>query len=82
MRNTLLIAAAVLTLSAGSAWARHCPKDMAQIDAALSQNPKVSSATLAQVKDLRAKGEELHKAGKHPESEQTLAQAKQLLGIQ
>lgn len=83
MRKTLIAAAAaVLALSAAPAWARHCPKDMAAIDAELAKNPSVPAETLAQVKDLRAKGEQLHNAGNHPESERVLAQAKQLLGIQ
>ncbi len=81
MRKTLIAAAAVLALSAAPAWARHCPKDMAEIDAALAKNPSVSAETLAQVKELRAKGEQLHNAGNHPESEAALAKAKALLGL-
>ena len=34
------------------------------------------------VKDLRAKGEEQHKAGQHTESMQSLAAAKKMMGIQ
>jgi hypothetical protein len=33
------------------------------------------------VKKLRAEGEQLHKAGKHSESEAALAKAKKILGI-
>lgn len=81
MRKTLVAAAAALILSASPAWARQCPKDMAEIDAALAQNPQVEEATLVKVKELRARGEELHNAGNHPDSEAVLAEAKGLLGI-
>lgn len=81
-----MIAAAALavglSLAAGSAWAFHCPKDMAKIDAALAKNPKLSAAQMAEVKKLRAEGEALHKAGKHQESLDTLAKAEKILHIQ
>jgi hypothetical protein len=54
---------------------------MAKIDKALAANPKLSESDLAKVKQLRAQGEELHKAGKHQESLDTLAQAEKMLGI-
>jgi len=76
-----LAAAALLTLLAGPAFAFHCPKDMAQIDAALQSNPQLSVEKLAEVRKLRAEGEELHEAGKHQQSVDKLAQAKQILGI-
>ena len=44
-------------------WAMHCPADMAKIDEILKTSPPSDPATLAQVKKLRAEGEELHKAG-------------------
>lgn len=81
MFKKTLAAAAVLALLATPALARHCPKDMAEIDAALAKNPNIAADKLAQVKDLRAKGEQQHKAGNHPASEATLAQAKTLLGL-
>ncbi len=55
--------------------------DMAKIDAALAQNPRLSAAELAEVKRLRAQGEMLHKAGKHQESVDTLAKAMKMLKI-
>jgi hypothetical protein len=55
---------------------------MAKIDKALAANPKLSRADLTKVRQLRAKGEEEHKAGKHQESLDTLAQAEKILGIQ
>jgi hypothetical protein len=42
---------------------------------------KLSAADLTKVKDLRAKGEAEHKAGKHTESMASLAEAKKLLGL-
>jgi hypothetical protein len=76
-----LIFAAALALGTASAVANHCPMDMQAIDAALSANPKLTPAQLAEVKQLRAEGEALHKAGKHQESVETLAKAKAILGI-
>ncbi|HEY8554204.1 MAG TPA: hypothetical protein VIL43_06675 [Burkholderiales bacterium] len=78
--KTLALGAA-LALASGTALAFHCPKDMQEIDAALAANPKLTEAQLAEVKQLRARGEELHKAGKHQESIDTLARAKKILGI-
>jgi hypothetical protein len=77
--KTSLALAFVLAL-ASPAFAFHCPADMAAIDEAL-KTAQLSEADLAKVKDLRAKGEELHNAGKHQESVDTLAEAKTLLGM-
>lgn len=73
--------AAALLFASGSAFAFHCPKDMKEIDAALAAKPKLSEAKLKEVKDLRAKGEELHKAGKHQEAVDSLGKAKKILDI-
>ena len=70
-----------LLFAAGTALAFHCPKDMKAIDDALAKNPKLTEAQMKEVKDLRAKGEELHKAGKHQESVDTLAKAMKILDI-
>ena len=80
MKRISLLAAAVLFAS-GSALAFHCPKDMKAIDDALAKNPKLTAAQMKEVKDARAKGEELHKAGKHQESVDTLAKAMKILNI-
>ena len=80
MKRSLALAAAVLFAS-GTAFAFHCPKDMKQIDDALAKNPKLTDALMSEVKAQRAKGEELHKAGKHQESLDELAKAKKTLGI-
>ena len=77
----ILIAAALSVGLASPALAFHCPKDMAEIDAALAKSPALSADQLAEVTKLRAEGEALHKAGKHQESVDTLAKAKEILGL-
>jgi hypothetical protein len=67
---------------AGSAFAFHCPMEMKKIDDAMAKNPKLSAEQVAEVKQYRAEGEALHKAGKHQESLDTLAKAEKILGIQ
>jgi hypothetical protein len=42
---------------------------------------KLSQADAAKVSSLRAKGEQLHKEGKHSESMATLGEAKKILGM-
>jgi|TARA_R100000049_G_C1939894_1_gene83943 hypothetical protein len=53
--------------------------DMAKIDKQLESNPPSDPATLEKVKELRAEGEQLHKAGDHTQSLQVLEQAQALL---
>jgi uncharacterized protein len=73
--------AAALLFASSAAFAFHCPKDMAAIDAALAKNPQLSAADMAEVKRLRAEGEAYHKAGKHQESVDDLAKAMKILKI-
>lgn len=80
IRRTLAGFAAAL-LIATPAFAFHCPRDMAAIDAALANNPDLSDDRMAEVKELRARGEEEHKAGNHQASVDTLAQAMEILEI-
>lgn len=80
MRRTLPLAAALLFAS-GAAFAFHCPKDMKEIDAALAKHPQLSEAQMKEVKELRARGEAEHKAGKHQASVDDLAKAKAILGL-
>jgi hypothetical protein len=55
---------------------------MKAIDAKLAgADTKLKADDAAKVKDLRAKGEAAHKAGKHDESMKALGEAKKLLGI-
>lgn len=78
--KTTLLAATLLTAFALPAFAFHCPADMKKIDAALAAGPDLSEEQLAEVKKLRAEGEELHKAGNHQASVDTLAKAMEILG--
>ncbi len=78
----ILLAAVALSFLASPALAFHCPADMAKIDAALAAGPQISAEQLAEVKRLRAEGDEYHQAGQHQESVDTLAKAMAILGIQ
>jgi len=80
MKRSFALLAGLL-FAAGSALAMHCPKDMKEIDDALAKNPKLTQAQVADVKKYRAEGEELHKAGKHKESVESLDKAKNILGL-
>ena len=77
---TRISIALLLALAPATAFANQCPTVMAAIDAAMP-TANLSEADMAKVKELRAKGEEQHKAGDHPASEATLGEAKKLLGI-
>ncbi|MGE8294597.1 MAG: hypothetical protein ACN6PH_03550 [Pseudomonas sp.] len=77
MRRTIMfLAAALISLPL---WAMHCPQDMAKIDELLQSDPPSDPAVLAKVKELRAEGETLHKAGNHTESVRVLGEALDLL---
>lgn len=80
MKAKFAVAAGAVLFS-GAALAFHCPADMKKIDEALAKNPKLTEAQLAEVKQQRAEGETLHKAGKHQESVDTLAKAMKTLGV-
>ena len=77
----LALTALLSIAMAAPAMAFHCPKDMAEIDAALAQSPSLTSEQMSEVKQRRADGERLHNAGQHQESVDTLAKAKEILGI-
>ena len=78
MRRIALFIA--LVFSAGVALAHNCPNEMKAIDAALPK-AKLAAAQTAEVKKLRAEGEQLHKSGKHAESMAALGKAKGILGV-
>jgi hypothetical protein len=80
MKRMMALGVAML-FAAGTAMAMHCPKDMKAIDDALAKNPKLSAAQMKEVKEHRAKGEELHKAGKHQESVDELGKAMKILDV-
>ena len=76
-----LATAAVLAILAAPAVAGQCPRLMGQIDVALAQNPQLTEAQLAQVTELRARGEALHTSSTHGESAAVLTQALVILGL-
>jgi len=78
MKKTFL--ASCLFVISGLAMAHGCPGEMKKIDAAMPTS-KLSAQDTGKVKDLRAKGEEQHKAGQHTESMQSLGEAKKIMGI-
>ncbi|HXK53847.1 MAG TPA: hypothetical protein PK405_04105 [Hyphomicrobiales bacterium] len=80
MFKKTLVAAAAFAFIAGPAFAFHCPADMAKIDAAMT-TATLDDAAKAKVTELRAQGEELHKAGNHEESVKVLAEAMAILGV-
>lgn len=81
MKNTTIVAFALTAaLASSTAFAGRCPVDMKQIDAAMA-NSTLSSADMDKVRELRAKGEELHKSGDHSGSVAALAEARKMLGI-
>ncbi len=78
MKHTMV--ALAMMAASSLAFAHGCPGEMKKIDEKLP-TAKLSAADLTKVKDLRAKGEAEHKAGKHTESMASLAEAKKLLGL-
>ena len=81
MRKTVsLLAAAGLVAVSGAAFAHNCPNEMKAIDEK-AKSAKLKDADAKKVADLRKKGEEEHKAGKHADSMKSLGEAKKILGI-
>lgn len=78
-RNLTL--AAIFALVAAPALAGQCPADIAAINAALSAGTSLSDAQVAEVEALRDEGQRLHGAGEHRNSVETLARAKDMLGL-
>ena len=75
-----LVLSLALAAMATTAAAHNCPNEWTAIDAALPK-AKLDAKQMAEVKKLRAEGEQLHKAGKHAESMGTLGRAKKMLGF-
>ena len=80
MKTRTTVAAIVLALASGVAYAHNCPNEWKAIDAALPK-AKLSDQQMAEVKKYRAEGEKLHKEGKHSESMAALGKAKAILKI-
>ncbi len=79
MKKCLVVLSLLCASVAASA--HNCPNEMKAIDLKLTGNPKLASADMSRVMDLRVDGEKLHKEGKHAESMKALAEAKKLLGM-
>jgi hypothetical protein len=79
--STALLAGGALVWLAAPAFAFQCPSDIAAIDAAL-ESADLSDEQKQQVMELRDEGSELHDAGDHQAAVDTLAQAKEILGIE
>lgn len=80
MKQTALTLALILGLGVGPAFAAQCPTMMSAIDDAL-ETAELSDTDRERVETLRAQGEEQHNAGDHASSEQSLAEAMEILGI-
>ncbi len=72
MRYLMILLATVLFSS--PALTGQCPALMKQVDSQM-ESTQMDDQTRAEVQKLRAKGESLHKQGKHGESVKTLKQA-------
>ena len=75
-----LIAATVVAVMAGPAYAGSCPALMQKVDAAL-ETTTISAEDKAKVMELRQQGEQQHAAGQHDESVASLNEALKLLGM-
>ena len=80
MKKSLLLTSVVLFALSAPAMAFHCPADVAKIDAVLAAMPDISIAEVAEVTKLRNQGDAYHKAGKHQDAVDTLAEALAILG--
>lgn len=82
MKHTIFAGvAAAFLFAAQPALAGSCPKHINEINAYMATNPDVDKKTMGKAKGLLAKGEAMHKAGKHAESVEALMEAKKLLGM-
>ncbi|MDX2264122.1 MAG: hypothetical protein NW215_04040 [Hyphomicrobiales bacterium] len=80
MKTILVTAIALAALSAPAFAAPDCTKRMGRVDEAL-KTATVAPDKLKEAQDIRAKGDELMKAGKHDECKATLKQALIVLGV-
>ena len=79
-----LFAGLIFVTFAGAAYANSCPLLMGDIDEALNDaaiEQRLSEEQLAEVRQLRKRGEEAHSSGDHAKSMKALSQAKVILGI-
>lgn len=80
--RAILIVPVLLAAFASPAWASQCPRSIAALDDMMRQHGSMLSADKAsQVKALRDKAEQAHKAGNHAESMQAVQQARSAMGM-
>jgi hypothetical protein len=79
--SVALVALSMLLGLSAPAVAFQCPSDIAQIDEAL-ESADLTDEQEQEVMTLRNEGERLHAEGSHQEAVDTLAEAKQILGIE
>ena len=80
--RTILIVSAMLAGLATPAWANQCPRNIAALDEQIQQHGSMLSPDrAAQVKALRDKAEQAHKAGNHGEAMQAVQQARNAIGM-
>ena len=79
LRITFLAVAFAIAVTA-PALANQCPSDIKKIDAAMA-SASLSQEQMGEVKRLRDEGQRLHEQGNHQQSMDTLAKAKQMLGV-
>jgi len=80
MKRTLALGVSLL-FAAGAAYAAHCPTHGKAIDEALAKNPKLTEAQMKEVKELKKKGDDAHKAGNHKEAMESMHKAMDMLGL-
>jgi hypothetical protein len=80
MKRSLALGAITLFAS-GLAIAGHCPTHSKALDEALAKNPKLTEAQMKEVKDLKKKGDDAHKAGDHKTAMENLHKAMDIVGV-
>lgn len=81
MRSFVIVSAMLVGLAA-PAWGNQCPQQIAALDEMLKQHASMMTPQQqAQVRELRAKADEAHKAGRHQEALQAVQQANKAMGM-
>ena len=78
--HATFLAATLVAVLSGPAFAGECPTHVQKIDEALA-SARLSEEQKAEVQRLRDEGQRLHSEGQHEEALATLAEAEGLLGI-
>ena len=78
--HATFLAATLVAVLAGPAFASECPTHVQKIDEVLA-SADLREEQKAEIQRLRDEGQRLHSEGRHQEAMETLAQAEELLGI-